>query len=224
MTTLVPRIALATIEEHAPTKIDDSTCFFKDCDNPVAPKSWKCAFHRNRGRCHMQPCRNQVYARNLCVRHGGKRRCAAFGCSRNVRLGEFCSRHGDLTAPKKLCSTSGCTNVAHKLHRCVRHGGGRQCLVNGCKTHARTGGYCCRHGTTKLFEFGTSARNEHQWIDWTASPLIASCNQQGEMSQETRVHDDIGNLDLTFLHTLCFPTDGDVDNIVIDMGESLWQL
>ncbi|KAH9104963.1 hypothetical protein AeMF1_019086 [Aphanomyces euteiches] len=29
--------------------------------------------------------------------------------------------------------------------KCVRHGGRRQCLVQGCETHARKGGYCCRH-------------------------------------------------------------------------------
>ncbi|CAK4093253.1 unnamed protein product, partial [Aphanomyces euteiches] len=39
----------------------------------------------------------------------------------------------------------GCTNVALQRGRCVRHGGRRQCLVTGCQTHARKGGYCCRH-------------------------------------------------------------------------------
>ncbi|KAH9105680.1 hypothetical protein LEN26_014677 [Aphanomyces euteiches] len=78
------------------------------------------------------------------VRHGGKRRCDAPNCSRNVRLGNFCSSHGSGIA-KKLCIEAGCTNVAHKRQRCVRHGGGRQCKIHGCKTHARSGGYCCRH-------------------------------------------------------------------------------
>ncbi|KAF0720476.1 Aste57867_269 [Aphanomyces stellatus] len=121
-----------------------SICFFNDCDNPIVPGSWKCEFHKNRSRCLVDACQNQVYARNLCVRHGGKRRCEANGCDRNVRIGTFCSTHG-IGAAKKLCTEDGCTNVAHKRHKCVRHGGGRKCRADGCPTHARSGGYCCRH-------------------------------------------------------------------------------
>ncbi|KAF0720475.1 Aste57867_268 [Aphanomyces stellatus] len=126
------------------TSTTTTICFFNDCDNLTVPGSWKCDFHKNRSRCLVDACQNQVYARNLCVRHGGKRRCEAEGCGRNVRIGSFCSNHG-AGSSKKLCTEDGCKNVAHKRHKCVRHGGGRQCKVNGCKTHARSGGYCCRH-------------------------------------------------------------------------------
>ncbi|CAK4685042.1 hypothetical protein AeMF1_012023 [Aphanomyces euteiches] len=121
-----------------------ASCFFNDCSNDVVPGSWKCSFHKNRSRCLVDDCQNQVYARNLCVRHGGKRRCEAPNCERNVRIGSFCSSHGSGTS-KKLCTEPGCSNVAHKRQRCVRHGGGRKCKIDGCKTHARSGGYCCRH-------------------------------------------------------------------------------
>ncbi|KAF0720472.1 Aste57867_265 [Aphanomyces stellatus] len=121
-----------------------ATCFFNDCDNMSILGSWKCDFHKNRSRCLVDACQNQVYARHLCVRHGGKRRCEAEDCDRNVRIGNLCTFHG--TGPhKKLCIEDGCKNVAHKRHKCVRHGGGRQCKVDGCKTHARSGGFCCRH-------------------------------------------------------------------------------
>ncbi|KAH9105681.1 hypothetical protein LEN26_014678 [Aphanomyces euteiches] len=65
-------------------------------------------------------------------------------CDRNVRLGSFCSAHSSAIV-KKICEEEGCTNVAHNRQRCVRHGGGRKCKIQGCKTHARSGGYCCRH-------------------------------------------------------------------------------
>ncbi|KAG9401777.1 hypothetical protein AC1031_007490 [Aphanomyces cochlioides] len=120
------------------------TCFFNDCENAAAAGSWKCSFHKNRSRCLVDDCKNQVYARKLCVRHGGKRRCDVPDCDRNVRLGNFCSAHSSAIV-KKMCEEEGCTNVAHSRQRCVRHGGGRKCKLQGCKTHARSGGYCCRH-------------------------------------------------------------------------------
>ncbi|KAH9105683.1 hypothetical protein LEN26_014680 [Aphanomyces euteiches] len=121
-----------------------STCFFNDCTNVIVAGSWKCQFHKNRARCLVNDCRNQVYARSLCVRHGGKRQCDTEGCGRNVRIGNFCSFHG--TGPaKKRCTAPGCSKVAHKRQLCVRHGGGRKCKVDACPTHARSGGYCCRH-------------------------------------------------------------------------------
>ncbi|ETV99286.1 hypothetical protein H310_08021 [Aphanomyces invadans] len=120
------------------------TCFFNDCHKEVQPGSWKCVFHRNRARCLIADCQNQVYARNLCVRHGGKKQCKQEGCSGNARLGNFCSKHGTGSIKKK-CTEEGCTKMAHARHKCVRHGGGRKCKMDGCQTHARNGGYCCRH-------------------------------------------------------------------------------
>ncbi|CAK4072973.1 unnamed protein product [Aphanomyces euteiches] len=120
------------------------TCFFNDCHKEVQPGSWKCVFHRNRARCLVADCQNQVYARNLCVRHGGKKQCQHEGCTGNARLGNFCSKHGTGSVKKK-CTEEGCTKMAHARHKCVRHGGGRKCKMEGCQTHARNGGYCCRH-------------------------------------------------------------------------------
>ncbi|KAF0720768.1 Aste57867_47 [Aphanomyces stellatus] len=121
-----------------------TTCFFNDCHKEVQPGSWKCVFHRNRARCLVTDCQNQVYARNLCVRHGGKKQCQHDGCTGNARLGNFCSKHGTGSIKKK-CTEEGCTKMAHARHKCVRHGGGRKCKMDGCQTHARNGGYCCRH-------------------------------------------------------------------------------
>ncbi|CAK4687525.1 hypothetical protein LEN26_007983 [Aphanomyces euteiches] len=119
-------------------------CFFNGCVNPVIAGSDKCEFHRRRGKCLVGHCRNQVYARHLCVRHGGKRLCQYPGCSANARSGTLCCRHG-MRSRKKQCAIDGCTKVAHARQRCVRHGGGRMCKVDDCNTHARIGGYCCRH-------------------------------------------------------------------------------
>ncbi|KAH9109032.1 hypothetical protein LEN26_000034 [Aphanomyces euteiches] len=120
-------------------------CFFNGCDNECAPGMWKCDFHKNRVRCRGQDCRNQVYARYLCVRHGGKKKCQYPNCTGNSRVGMFCCRHG-ASSKKKLCIMDGCTKVAHARRLCVGHGGGRLCKVNDCTAHARHGGFCRKHG------------------------------------------------------------------------------
>ncbi|KAF0691082.1 Aste57867_17620 [Aphanomyces stellatus] len=124
------------------------TCFFNDCSNPVLPNSWKCHFHRHRGRCQVDDCRNQVYARHLCGRHGGKKQCKVEGCTLNARLGSVCCKHG-AGSLRKLCSYPNCTKQVHARDRCVRHGGGKQCRKEGCQNHARSGGLCRRHGYQK---------------------------------------------------------------------------
>ncbi|KAF0700982.1 Aste57867_8428 [Aphanomyces stellatus] len=126
-----------------------STCYFNDCDKNVLPNSWKCLFHRHRARCLVDSCQNQVYARSLCVRHGGKKQCAFEGCKLNARLGNVCSKHGAGNI-KKRCVHDGCTKQANARQKCVRHGGGRKCKIEGCSTHARSGGFCRRHSRTML--------------------------------------------------------------------------
>ncbi|ETV72691.1 hypothetical protein H257_12430 [Aphanomyces astaci] len=138
------QVRVQETEPLVPTTLH-SACFFNGCINPVVVGD-KCEFHRRRGKCLSTDCRNQVYARHLCVRHGGKRLCQFPGCSANARSGTLCCRHG-LRSRKKQCSIDGCTKVAHARQRCVRHGGGRMCKVDACNTHARIGGYCCRHST-----------------------------------------------------------------------------
>ncbi|KDO22484.1 hypothetical protein SPRG_21183 [Saprolegnia parasitica CBS 223.65] len=127
-------------------------CLFNECAHPAVPGTRKCSFHKNRIKCHVANCQNQVYARHLCVRHGGKKQCQYEGCVMNARVGNFCSRHG-ASNTKKQCIEEGCTKMAHAKQKCVRHGGGRKCRVESCKAHARTGGYCCRH--TKQVESST---------------------------------------------------------------------
>ncbi|KAF0697840.1 Aste57867_11494 [Aphanomyces stellatus] len=122
-----------------------STCFFNHCHNPVEAGAWKCIFHKHRGRCLVQSCRNQMYARDLCIRHGGKRQCTVDNCDRNVRIGELCALHGTLAHKELRCTEPHCTSVAHNRHKCVKHGGGRQCKAPQCTRHPRAGGYCCRH-------------------------------------------------------------------------------
>ncbi|OQR88266.1 hypothetical protein THRCLA_22894, partial [Thraustotheca clavata] len=120
------------------------TCFFNECAQPVPPGSWKCVFHRHRSRCRVDDCRNQVYARNLCVRHGGKRQCQHPNCNVHVRQGLFCTVHGP-KIDKPRCIEEGCTKQAHMRSKCVRHGGGRLCKIENCTTYARGGGLCWRH-------------------------------------------------------------------------------
>ncbi|KAF0712497.1 Aste57867_4808 [Aphanomyces stellatus] len=72
---------------------DTGRCFFNDCFALVLVGSWKCHFHRHRARCVVLDCRNQVYARQRCVKHGGKRQCQVVGCSANSRVGHLCSQH-----------------------------------------------------------------------------------------------------------------------------------
>ncbi|CAK4079746.1 unnamed protein product [Aphanomyces euteiches] len=122
-----------------------SLCYFNGCNKPALPSSWRCLFHRNRGRCLVTDCHNQVYARKLCAKHGGKKQCAFAGCEMSARLANVCYRHG-AGGLKKRCVHPGCSKPAQLRQRCVRHGGGRKCKVGGCDTHARSGGYCSKHG------------------------------------------------------------------------------
>jgi hypothetical protein len=124
------------------------TCYFNGCMKPISPGLIKCDFHRNRSHCRVPECRNQVFARHLCVSHGGRNPCQHEGCEANARIHGLCSRHGG-KAQKKLCSEPGCTNLVHSNRKCVRHGGGRPCKVIGCQTRGRTGGFCYHHFTAE---------------------------------------------------------------------------
>ncbi|KDO23548.1 hypothetical protein SPRG_10740 [Saprolegnia parasitica CBS 223.65] len=90
-------------------------CYFGDCVHEALEGSWRCHFHRHRLKCSVAECRNQVYARGLCVRHGGKPRCQVDACDTNAR------------------------------QRCIRHGGGSHCRADNCLKYARTNGLCTRH-------------------------------------------------------------------------------
>ncbi|OQS00357.1 hypothetical protein THRCLA_05985 [Thraustotheca clavata] len=121
-----------------------TVCYFKDCHQPVQAGSWKCTYHRRRTRCLVEDCTNQVYARNLCVRHGGQKSCCVQGCCRNARQAGYCYRHsGDDS--RRRCSSTGCMRKAILGGKCISHGGAKVCSVEGCASHVRKKGLCCRH-------------------------------------------------------------------------------
>ncbi|KAF0700099.1 Aste57867_9378 [Aphanomyces stellatus] len=69
-------------------------CYFNKCKNAAMAGSTKCDFHRKKGICKMQPCRNQVYQEGLCIRHGARNRpCRIEGCAHNLRVRGLCSYH-----------------------------------------------------------------------------------------------------------------------------------
>ncbi|KAG9405160.1 hypothetical protein AC1031_004269 [Aphanomyces cochlioides] len=123
-------------------------CFFSGCDYEAMAGSWKCTFHVHRSRCAAGDCRNQVYARNLCVGHGGKRQCQVEGCHMNCRIGDFCTRHSS-TDVLRFCSEEGCRSQVHLRGKCFRHGGGRRCQVADCTKFARNRGFCAKHTPKK---------------------------------------------------------------------------
>ncbi|KAF0738568.1 hypothetical protein Ae201684P_019651 [Aphanomyces euteiches] len=123
-------------------------CFFSGCEHDAMEGTWKCTFHIHRSRCAAGDCRNQVYARNLCVRHGGKRQCQVQGCRLNCRVGDYCTRHSS-SEVLRFCSEEGCNSQVHLRGKCFRHGGGRRCQVEGCTKFARNRGLCARHTPKK---------------------------------------------------------------------------
>ncbi|OQS04955.1 hypothetical protein THRCLA_20751 [Thraustotheca clavata] len=70
-----------------------SVCCFRDCTAPAIGTTMKCHYHRNRAKCRVPACLNQVYARQLCVGHGGRRKCEFPNCESNARLGQYCTLH-----------------------------------------------------------------------------------------------------------------------------------
>ncbi|KAF0682706.1 Aste57867_25191 [Aphanomyces stellatus] len=137
------------------------TCYFNDCTASVKSNAAiKCYFHRHRAICLIDNCRNQVYARKLCVKHGGKRRCQVGGCSANARVGNFCSRHAS-TALKRVCEVNGCDKQPRAHRRCAAHGGGKKCCMAGCPNNARGSDYCAKH-TPKVDEKPTSHDSDGQ--------------------------------------------------------------
>ncbi|ETW06839.1 hypothetical protein H310_02976 [Aphanomyces invadans] len=125
------------------------TCHFNGCEEKVRPGTQKCTFHRKKGICSVSECRNQVYARGLCVRHGARKPCEFPDCDGFARYGGFCCKHGDKYTMKE-CVEEGCVNKAHARQRCVRHGGGRKCKRPGCDSHARCNGFCSKHMETAM--------------------------------------------------------------------------
>ncbi|CAK4076276.1 unnamed protein product [Aphanomyces euteiches] len=148
-----------------------TTCFFHGCTNPTPPDAWKCTFHRNRKRCVVQACQNQVYARNVCAKHGGKRKCHVDGCDQPARTANVCYTHGARFL-KKLCTVEGCKVPAQLFQRCVRHGGRRTCSVSGCQSFARGGGHCHRHGRGRTIALEEKSVKLEPLDDDTTAPVM----------------------------------------------------
>ncbi|OQR99479.1 hypothetical protein THRCLA_06503 [Thraustotheca clavata] len=142
------------------------TTFLEECAQAAEDNKSLCHFHRNRRICRVLNCIKLVYARSLCVGHGGK---LLPGCTKNARKKGFCCGHG-ASIPKNRCNEVGCGNIAYQNFKCIRHGGGRKCAVEGCKTHARSGGFCCKHSPFKSRSCGSDYPIAHDY-EWSSSTL-----------------------------------------------------
>ncbi|RHY05843.1 hypothetical protein DYB25_007704 [Aphanomyces astaci] len=172
---------------QCPENTTPPCCFFNGCGKPAVTNSWKCSFHRNRGRCLVDECTNQAYARQLCARHGGKKKCFVDGCNLSARLANVCYKHGARNLNKK-CIHDGCTKPAQFQQKCVRHGGGRKCKVEGCSAHARCGGLCCRHGR----EVGiVREKKAKPPIDPPSSPTSSSTSSSSSGGGGVHCHDSL---------------------------------
>ena len=76
-----------------------------------------------------------------------KKICSASGCTNVAVQGGVCSRHG---AKVKLCSSEGCTNQAKRGGVCFRHGAKvKLCSREGSTNYAKKGGVCIKHGAQR---------------------------------------------------------------------------
>ncbi|KDO27392.1 hypothetical protein SPRG_06979 [Saprolegnia parasitica CBS 223.65] len=176
-----------------------NVCCFLECAKPALPNATKCASHKNKIKCSIEGCMNQVYARYLCVRHGGKKQCQTLGCHEFARGGPHCVTHGGAIV-KRFCTEPGCDRQAHARYKCVRHGGGRTCREKGCDLHARSSGFCHRHTQRKardVIKEEPQADNDGftSFLDSTLLETIA-------WSQTTSVSTD-ESLDHSILSLLC---------------------
>ncbi|KAH9150052.1 hypothetical protein AeNC1_009122 [Aphanomyces euteiches] len=147
-------------------------CFFKDCAAPVEPGTWKCQFHRHRARCLASNCRNQVYARKLCVKHGGKKPCQVPRCQANSRVANLCSRHFAVVAQQKRCPFDQCPHPPEGPGPCIHHGGklrpqdGNGCAIDGCDGHALEGtAHCPFHTQMKSPQDEQDSMEPTEWME-----------------------------------------------------------
>ena len=76
-------------------------------------------------------------------KHHNFRKCIITNCFRKSKGGESkkCIRHGG----GKKCEIDGCNKSVQSKNRCKKHGGGRKCKYNGCNTNYFLLGYCRKH-------------------------------------------------------------------------------
>ncbi|EQC31748.1 hypothetical protein, variant [Saprolegnia diclina VS20] len=176
------------------------TCTFLGCDRPAVPGTARCVSHKNKIKCSIDGCTNQVYARYLCVRHGGKKQCQMLGCDAAVTRGSFCVEHGG-SAAKRYCIELGCDRQAHARFRCVRHGGGRHCKVEGCNLHARSSGACHRHMPPRN---GTKTKKSHA-LSRRTRPALCSTDHvlSYDVSALPAWTTPLDGIDYSILNLLC---------------------
>ncbi|CAK4488562.1 unnamed protein product [Aphanomyces euteiches] len=183
-----------------------SQCTFNDCNKPALFGSDKCSFHKNRRQCKAPDCRNQVYARGVCVRHGGKKPCQIQGCTLFARGGVFCISHGGYVV-KRFCNVDGCFTQAHARNLCVRHGGGRLCYYEGCRHHAREGGWCTKHRAFAVKPESSApsspAKDSSVQVTDNASPKASPTELYNEWIQLT--HQVVKSLQADFASALLEP-------------------
>ena len=92
----------------------------------------------------------QCREKEIHVRHGAKRKlCSSEGCTNQAHKGGVCVRHG---AKVKLCSSEGCTNQVRQGGACRRHGAKvkrKLCSREECTNQVVKGGVCIRHGANR---------------------------------------------------------------------------
>ncbi|OQR80941.1 hypothetical protein ACHHYP_16975 [Achlya hypogyna] len=72
--------------------------------------------------------------------------CFFNGCTNNVIPGSWkCEFHKNRA---KCTGSSTCHNQVFARNLCVRHGGKKPCIHEGCTGNARIGNYCSRHGAS----------------------------------------------------------------------------
>jgi hypothetical protein len=77
-----------------------------------------------------------------------KKLCSEPDCDKPAASGGIlnkCIAHGGGTR----CSVEGCAKFAQTGGKCIAHGGGTRCSVEGCAKVAKTGGKCIAHGGGK---------------------------------------------------------------------------
>ncbi|KAF0699729.1 Aste57867_9720 [Aphanomyces stellatus] len=69
--------------------------------------------------------------------------CVFNGCDRVVATeAQKCAFHSH----RSLCRIVDCTNQVYARGLCVRHGGKKQCQMDGCQLYCRVGKFCAGHG------------------------------------------------------------------------------
>ncbi|KAF0718832.1 Aste57867_1456 [Aphanomyces stellatus] len=154
------------------------------------------SMYRPRGRCIVDNCENQIYARQRCCKHGAKKPCAVHGCALRARHNGVCFAHG---APKKQCAEPGCPKPAQARQKCVKHGGGRTCKFHGCISHARSGGYCQRHRGPEDDQFQNVPFPTSKEGVYMAPPEVGNMARNGSHTyRRSGSNDDITNFKVHF--------------------------